>query len=435
MLLYVLALLTFLIFTVLFYRKPKVETYVLFVIYALPFLDLKIIPVYLGYLRVFDAITLVGFIFLFKEFIFFSRPLKYSGYFILGLLFFILSVISGLNAEFGFSNYFFYYPIITVFIFLRFLFISFENNFDHWKIINAFKTAYIFALFFMTLQFMFGLKFTLTPDIGVNVFNEDTGVTRYQGIFGDSQLNGQFLAMGSFMFLLFQQNISLQKKYLNYCGFTLGVVYLILAGSRSAVGGFLVGLLLLFLLSNLRVKVYGLVLGFIAIASLFLFAPDNAIFSRSGNLSNDLDFRQSIWEETIIIIENHPFLGVGLGNFQEFTSKYNQDLYLEIAPGEFLFFTQPENGYLKILAEHGIIAFALFSLFFIIPFLNVTKGIFFSSVNKKTYFLIAALCSWLVAFNTVYTLTDYRILLLIALILFFTIVVFSKEDRILNETL
>ncbi|MGO4918559.1 O-antigen ligase family protein [Maribacter spongiicola] len=315
------------------------------------------------------------------------------------------------------------------------MFISFENNLNQWKVLNGFKTAYIFALAFMTLQFMFGLKFTLTPDIGVNVFNEDTGVTRYQGIFGDSQLNGQFLAMGSFMFLLFQQNISIQKKYLNYCGFILGVVYLILAGSRSAVGGFLVGLLFIFLLSNLRVKVYGLVLGFIAISGLFLFAPDNAIFSRSGNLSNDLDFRQSIWEETIIIIENHPFLGVGLGNFQEFTSKYNQDLYLQVGPGEFLFFTQPENGYLKILVEHGIFAFALFSLFFIIPFLNVTKGIFFRSISKKTYYLIAALCSWLIAFNTVYTLTDYRILLLIALILFFIIVVFSKEDKILNETL
>lgn len=429
MLLYFIAFLTFVIFLVLFFRKPKVETYILFVLYAFPFLDLKLLPVYLGYLRVFDAITLIGVLILLKEFLAFSLPIKYLNYFIFGIIFCLLSIISGVNAEFGFQNYYFYYPIFTIFIFVRFLFVYCEKGVDQWKIINAFKTAYIFALVFMTLQFIFGIQFTLTANVGVNVFNEETGVIRYQGIFGDSQLNGQFLAMGSFIFLLFQQNISLQKKYLNYCGFVLGILYLILAGSRSAVGGFLVGLLLLFVLSNLRVKVYGLFLGFIAISGLFLFAPDNAIFSRSGNLSNDFDFRQSIWEETLIIIKNHPFLGVGLGNFQEFTSKYNQDLYLEIAPGDFLFFTQPENGFLKILAEHGIIAFAIFSLFFIIPFLNVAKGIFFQSINKKTYYLIAALCSWLIAFNTVYTLTDYRILLSIALILFLIIAIFSNEDK------
>lgn len=435
MLQYILALLTFLVFVVLIFRKPQVETYVLFVLYAFPFLNLKLLPVYLGYIRVFDAISIVGLLVLFKYFISFSSPSKYSVYAILGILFCVFTIISGLQAEFGFENYFFYYPIFTTFIFVRFLFIFCRDRLHQWKVLDAFKIAYISALLFMTLQFIFGLEVTLTSDIGTNVFNEDTGVIRYQGIFGDSQFNGQFLAMGSFIFLILQQNISLKKRRLNYLGFAIAILYLFLAGSRSGMGGFLVGILFLFMLSSVRIKIYGITLGLTALAAIYLVAPDNAIFARADNLGNDFDFRQSIWEETYGIIQENPILGIGLGNFQDYTTKYNQSLYLEESPGVFTYFTQPENGYLKILTEHGVLAFTIFCFFFILPFSKIAKHVFWQSVNPNALYLVAALGSWLTAFNTVYSLSDYRILLTVALFLFYLIVVFSKKFGIPNNDL
>lgn len=433
MLLYFIAFLTFVIFLVLFFRKPKVETYILFVLYAFPFLDLKLLPVYLGYLRVFDAITLIGVLILLKEFLAFSLPIKYLNYFIFGIIFCLLSIISGVNAEFGFQNYYFYYPIFTIFIFVRFLFIYCGNGLNQRKVINGFRTAYVFALVFMTLQFIFGLQFTLTANVGVNVFNEDTGITRYQGIFSDSQFNGQFLAMGFFLFLFLNKNISTKKLYFNYFGFLVAIFYIVLAGSRSAMGGFIVGIGFLFLVSNLRTKFYGIAIGLMAFIALYLVAPDNAIFARATNLDNDLNFRQSIWEETYNIIMEHPLLGIGLGNFQSYTTKYNQDLYLEVSPREFEYFTQPENGYLKILVEHGVLAFIIFCLFFIMPFFTMVKQFFFGTANRNEIYFIAALGSWLTAFNTVYTLSDYRIALTIAICLFFLIINYTKSNSLFVE--
>ena len=280
----------------------------------------------------------------------------------------------------------------------------------------------------MTLQILFGHRFVLNADIGLNVFNEDTGIVRYQGIFGDSQFNGQFLALGSFAFLILKPKTSIKIRYLNYGFFSLGVLYILLAGSRSAMGGFIIGLLFLFIFSELRIKIYGIILGVFAILSLYLIAPNNGIFSRADRMGNDLDFRQSIWQEAFEIIKEHPLFGIGLGNFQNYTLKYHQDLYLEISPGELLYFTQPENGYLTILVEQGGIVFAIFCLFFLTPIFNFLNSVFRRSIDLKALYIVAALGSWLTAFNTVYSLSDYRIELTVIMYLFLLIMITSKNN-------
>ena len=435
MLQYILALLTILVFMVLFFRKPQVGTYVLYVLTVLPLMNAKILPLNYGFVKTFDVITIVAFIFLFKEFLTFRRKIHYKTYLILGSLFCSITLISGVYSEFGFTNYYNYYPIFSIFIFVRFVFIFCREKLNRWKVLDAFKMAYMVALVFMALQLVFGHQITLYSDVGLNVFDEDAGITRYQGIFGDSQFNGQFLGMGSFIFLILKNKISLKNRYLNYLGFAVSIICLLLAGSRSAVGGFLVGLLFLFILSNLRVKIYSITVGLVAIAALYLIAPDNAIFARADNLGNDFDFRQSIWEETYGMIEENTILGVGLGNFQDYTTKYSQDLYLELSPAVFTYFTQPENGYLKILVEHGVVVFVIFGMFFMLPFFKIAQHIFSQSVSPNALYLVAALGSWLTAFNTVYSLSDYRILLTVALFLFYLIVVFSENSRISNNEL
>mgnify|MGYP003686037289 CR=1 FL=1 len=430
MLQYVIALFTILLFIVLFFRKPKIETYVLYVLITLPFLDTKILPLAFGFVRSFDVITLIALAFLLKEFFLFDYKIKYKVYLILGILILLFSLLSGLNSEFGFSTYYAYYPLFTIFIFIRFLFLySNKVNGSNWKILKALKTGYLIALIFMTVQIVVGPNFSLYSGLGLNVLNEETGIIRYSGVFAESQFNGQFLAMGCFIFLIIPTSISKSKQLLNYFGFTLSMFYLLLAGSRSAMGGFLIGLILLFIFSDLRIKIYGVLLGVFALISFFIVAPDNGIFSRADNLGDDLDFRQSIWEESYDIFQEYPILGVGLGNFQDFTLKYKQDLYLEISPGEFLYFTQPENGYLKILTEQGSVVFLVFSLFFLIPFLQFAYNVFWIKANPTAKYLIAALLCWLTAFNTVYSLSDYRLLLVVSTILFYLTVFVSSNTK------
>jgi len=430
MLQYIIAFFTVLVFLVLFFLKPKIETYVLYVLTAMPFLDTKILPLAFGFVKAFDVITIITLVFLSKEFLLINYKLKYRVYTVLGILLVLFSLLSGLNSEFGFSTYYAYYPLFTIFIFIRFLFLfSNKVNGSNWRILKALKTGFLIALIFMTVQIVIGPTFSLYSGLGLNVLNEETGIIRYSGVFAESQFNGQFLAMGCFIFLIIPTSISKSKQLLNYFGFALSMFYLLLAGSRSAMGGFLIGLILIFIFSDLRIKIYGVLLGVFALISLFIIAPNNGIFSRTDNLGDDLDFRQSIWEESYHIFLENPILGIGLGNFQDFTLKYKQDLYLEISPGELLYFTQPENGYLKILTEQGIVVFLIFFLFFLIPILEFAYNVFWIKANPTAKFLIAALLCWLTAFNTVYSLSDYRLLLIVSTILFYLIVFASSNIR------
>lgn len=419
MLQYVLAFLTVTTFVALFIKRPNVETYILFVITLMPLMNAKILPLAYGFVKTFDVITLLALLILNKEFLLANNKIIHKLYLILGLLFITITLLSGLNSEFKFANYYNYYPIFTIPIFLRFLFVFYSTEENRLKLISAFKLSYTFFLLFIFLQVIFGLQVSIYGSIGVNVFDEETGVTRYPGFFAESQFSGQYLALGSFVFLQKQTDSIFKKLYFNYIGFACSIVFMLLAGSRSAMGGFLIGVSLIFLLSNIKVKVIGISLGISAIALLYLLVPNNGIFSRTDNLGDDLGFRQSIWKETYEIIKNKPVLGIGLGNFENYTSKYNQSLYLEAEPGVFIYFTQPENGYLKILVEHGVLAFAIFLLFFISLLLKIGIHLFYKSANQNAIYIVAGLLSWLTAFNTVYSLSDYRILLAVSIFLFY----------------
>ena len=125
-------------------------------------------------------------------------------------------------------------------------------------------------------------------------------------------------------------------------------------------------------------------------------------------------------------------LGIGLGNFKDYTAKYNQNLYLEIEPGVYEYFTQPENGYFKILVEHCVIAFIIFCLFFILPFLKIARHIFFKSVRPHSIYVVASLLSWLTSFNTVYSLSDYRILISISI---FVLYLINVSPEVIKKTI
>ncbi|WP_300021574.1 O-antigen ligase family protein [uncultured Maribacter sp.] len=433
MLQYILALLTISVFVVLFIRKPQIETYVLYVILVLPLMNTKILPLAYGFVRTFDVITVLALLFLTKDLIKFYHKIQHKTYLLIGILFCCITVVSGLYSEFGFGTYYNYYPIFNIFIFVRFLYLFLNHSSKNiWLFLSAFKIAYIFALLFVSLQILIGPQISLYSGFGINVLDNEIGVVRYSGIFTEPQLNGQFLAMGSYLFLIYNSEWSQFKKYYNFFVFIISFLFILMVGSRSAMGGFLIGLIILFLFSNIRIKVLSLILGFLAAVIAYIAIPSsNGIISRSGDIEGDLDFRQSIWEETYGIIKEKPLLGIGLGNFQEYTAKYHQDLYLEQAPGVYTYFTQPENGYLKILVEHGLIAFGLFCLFFLYPFTKFAIKIFKHSINFNSIIIFAAICSWLIAFNTVYTLSDYRILIMVAFLLTVFEVIQRKVDRII----
>ena len=429
MLQYIIALITILAFGYFIFKKPTVETYVLFVAFSLPFIDTKILPLAYGLVKVFDVLTVVALVLFFKEFISFKASSKGKIYAVLVVLFWILLVLSKMNSAYPFNNLHFIYQPFTIFIFARFLIIYLEQKpMALNKFISAFQLSVIILVAVVYIQLLVGTSFTYSTDLSTNIVNADSGLVRYPGLFQDSQICGQFLAMGSFSFLYFKPTIELKKKKRYLLFFGLTIIAIFLAASRSSIGGFAIGVGFLLLFQNNKIKLIAASLGIGFAMLVFIAQPKEGVFSRTASISEDYLFRKSIWDETGDIIREYPLLGIGFANFQKYIIRYKQDLYLEKkGGGEFYYFNQPENGYLKVLVEQGYLGFFIFVALLLIPIINVILDARIIRADKRITYPIAAVLAWAVAFNSNYSLLDYRILLAVAI--FVSLTIFSGENK------
>jgi O-antigen ligase len=426
--------LTLLLFIInIFYKGNTVQSCLLFILALLPLMDIKVTYEAYGGFKTFDIICFYCFIFLFKDFITINLESRNNFYFVLFVLFSIIILLGGLASEFPGKTYLSLLKTLPVFIFARFLMTEcFKDESFFPRVIKALKTSYVIALVFMAIQVVVGLKFTFYPGLSPNTIDPVFHIIRYPGVFYDSQAHGQYLAMGSFLFLYVEKGSARKIYALNYLVFVLAVVAISLAGSRSAFGGFIAGLLLVFLMTAKQYRIYGIILmvgGFILLKA---FSFHSGVFDRAENLSEDLLFRQQLWKEAFDISKKHPYLGIGANNYQNYVIRHSQDQYLEVEDGQLVYFDQPENGYLKIMVELGFIGFAIFALYLIVPLVRgasyAIKGIY----DNRVAFFMAALVSWMVAFNTVYSIYDYRLLIMVATLIVL-IVAYPLKEEIIEE--
>ena len=393
-------------------------------------MDQKITPEAWGGFKVFDVISFYSLIFLIKEFLTISLRSRNNYYFVLFVAFILIFLFGGLASAYPGKTYLNLIKILPIFIFARFFLIECYKDYSfHVKAIKAIKISFLLAVGFLIIQVVIGLKFTFYPSLHPNTIDPIFKIIRYPGVFYDSQAHGQFLAIGSFLFLYTKDEIFKKKPYINYIIFIIIVIGIILAGSRAAFGGFVVGLIIVLFLAAQKYRVYGIIFALLAAGMFMLIAPKSGVFDRAENLSEDYLFRQSIWKEAFEISKAHPYLGIGYGNYKSYIKKYAQNQYLEIEDGELVYFDQPENGYLKIMVELGFIGFAIFMLFLITPivkgFLNYFKNIY----DAKIACFIASLMSFIVAFNTVYSIYDNRLLLMMTSLIILLIAYPTKETQ------
>jgi O-antigen ligase len=414
-LIYILPVLTLVFFFAqIFFKGNTVQACLLFILSSLPLMDLKITSESWGGFKTFDFICFYCFLFLFKDFTIIKLKSGNNLYFFLFALFFITILLSGFTSDFPNRTYLNLFKVLPIFIFARFLIT--EVNKDpsfHMKAIDALKVSYILAICFLFIQTIVGLKFTFYPFLARNTVDPVFQIIRYPGVFYDSQGHGQFLAMGSFIFLLIQPNSSTKKRIVNYSFFVLCIVGIALAGSRAAFGGFAVGLFIVFVMAANRYRIYGSILMVLVIVFFLFFSPKTGVFNRTENLTEDYLFRESIWKEALEISKENPLLGIGLGNYQSYIIRHAQNQYLEIENGELVYFDQPENGYLKILVELGFIGFTIFVLFLLLPLKRGFISWKNNGADRNVVFLMASLASWVIAFNTVYSISDYRLLIMV----------------------
>jgi hypothetical protein len=435
---YILPFVTLLIFGFVFHKSTPnkegatVRTYLLFVLYMIPFMDLPVVKAAFGGYKTFDALSYYSCIVLFDKFITtsFYKHKTYYSFLFLNLTLIVL--VGSLLSEFQNESLLLFFRLFPVFIYARFLILECLSHPSFYlKVIRVLKISYLISMCFLLVQLIVGVQFSFYTKLHGNAFGLGDSAIRYPSYFYDSQTYGQFLALGSFIFLYIDNEIKKNSTVINYSFFVASVFTLILVGSRSAFGGFGVGLVFLFLFAGSRFRKYGIITVILSASIYAILSPTSGIFSRTENVDEDLKIRSSIWQQAYEIAEAHPYFGIGNGNFQKHTQHYVQGLYLD-DEFEYIYFDQPENGYLKILSEFGFIGFGIFLLFFLTP---ITKALILNlknNFNDKIIILAAGLVSWLVSFNSFYSLSDNRVLIMVATFLVL-IITYPGKNITLNN--
>jgi O-antigen ligase len=190
----------------------------------------------------------------------------------------------------------------------------------------------------------------------------------------------------------------------------LSMIALLFTGGRAGLGGWLIGLLIVIVLGNAQYRMAIISVAILVSIFIYNFSDTIPIFNRA-DLADSYEFRYAIWQDAFAIFLDHPFFGIGMGNYANYVSIHNPDQYW-ISDNDVTFFDHPESGYLKLLTEFGLIGF-LAVMFFIIKPIYTGVVLYFKTKDLSLLILVSALFTWLIGFYTVYSFGDIRIKILI----------------------
>ena len=418
-----------LFFIYFFYTGANRAAYLLYAVFFMPFMDLGVTPAAFGSLTVFDMISFATVFLCYKDFIHVSK--KNTGYLYLFLIFIVLLFLGSLASEFPAKSIISILSVIAPFIYMRLLLKELSaDEFFLPKIINALKFAGATAVAFIIIQMLAGIQFTFYQDLNQNVF--DNGKIRYPGFFRDSQMNGLFLAMLSYLFLLNLKKAN-NPSINNYIFFGVSIVAVILAGSRSGMLGFAAGLffLIVFVGGNFRINamIFGVLIG----GLLLFFADSFVLFKRFDSVDDSINFRSNIWDGAYEIFKENYALGIGINNYQAYAKLHSQDQFLLVDDDEYMFLDSPENGYLTFLTEFGLFATVALFLLILSPALNVLYTFIRGKKVITSFFFVAPVICWLLSFTTLYTLSDSRIVIVLCSYIAFAIA-YPSDPKPVNES-
>ena len=406
----VLLVFSLFIFQMLFTKSDKNKGFILFIIFTLPFLSIDIFP-YFGNITTFECLTFLFYLFFYK-----SKNVEVPNgglYFFLFISLILVSIIGAFNAatltnetSIAIIQY------SCIFAFAKIVVSECFGNIEFYhSVINALKVTLVFSLFFLLCQFIFGVNFSLEKSLNSNVLVLD--VIRYPSFFQDPQKYAQFLSATSFLFLIKGKNTN-HLPIVNLLFVCLSFIALLFTGGRAGLGGWCVGFLIFLIFSNNQFKIVSIIVILLLSIVVYYFSESFSMFQRSS-VGDAYDFRISIWQDALNIFNQHPFFGIGIGNYSNYVSVHNPDQFWS-SDNRITYFSHPESGYLKILTEFGIVGFILVITFMLFP-IFLAFNYFRKSKDINVVLIISAFSSWLVGFYTVYSFDDSRIRIVIVILI------------------
>ena len=416
-----LAVLMLFFYAMLFTKEDNNKSYLKFIFIAYPFLGIDLLPSIIS-TTLFVFITLIFLIFFHKR-----NPTKHTGsfpYFYL-FLFLLLSIGVGLflSPDLSKDTITDFVQLLAVFFFAKVLIdeVLLDLGFRT-TILHCMKITLMFSFIFLVFQFIFGPSFSFAKSQNINVAG---GISiRYPSFFQDPQKYAQYLSASSMLMLLLPGNFKGKTSQfgLILCG--ISVIALLFTGGRAALGGWLIGLLIVIVLGNAQYR--AAIVSVVILVSLFIYNFSDAIpIFKRDDLGEAYAFRYAIWQDAFAIFQDHPFFGIGLGNYANYVSVHNPDQYW-ISDNEITLYDHPESGYLKLLTEFGIVGF-LAAMFFILKPIFEGIAMYFKTKDLSLLILVSSITTWMIGFYTVYSFGDIRIKLLIVSIV--CMLIASSKDN------
>jgi hypothetical protein len=392
----------------IFHKGDKNQAYLLFVMLAYPFLHILIFTNQ----GLFEVISILFFFLFYKQKSTGNSEVISYGYLFALFCFVLIIGLIVSPIEFDSDNIKDTRRLFPIFIYGKILIEEclHDENFTR-KIMHGFSIILLVALAFLAIQMVVGLNFKLVNTLNPNVMIRNG--TRYPGFFSDPQQFSQFLGALSFFCLIpwKEEKVPTWK----YAASGLAVVGILAAGGRAGLMGWALGLFFYLMFSNPKRKMAILFMGLILGTVAFYFQDNLAIFNRGTDLNETYDFRAQIWNDALEIFMDHPFFGIGIGNYAPYVFLHYPDQLLLIN-NEIVSFDQPESGYLLFLTELGGLGFLCIMLFALLPIMR-SFFFYFRSHNLQYILLISAICCWLIGFYSTYSLGDVRIMILVGTIL------------------
>jgi O-antigen ligase len=279
------------------------------------------------------------------------------------------------------------YLLLLVLLFL----VTVTTRHEESKVLGLCK-AFILSAIIQSIVGIFqyyGLAFTDIPGANATPY----GLMANRNLFGSAQM----LLLPFVLFAFYKG--SKAWKYASGLALVLIIISLVISQTRSAWLGtiviIVVSLLLVLIFSpaNRKKWIIGSLSGFVGIALIIflLIASDNedslskSVKERAATMTLRLDSttasganadeRVKIWKKTIAMIKDHPFTGVGPGNWRVAVAPYGGN-ELVWAHGNYVP-DRPHNVYLHITSETGlpgaILYFGMWTLIAVIAFKVLMK--------------------------------------------------------------
>ncbi len=256
----------------------------------------------------------------------------------------LLLLLYSLFSLFKTCNFAFTLMQIFMFVSLYLLLIMVINVFDNKDSIRRFTVSFLVIGGIKMLQVI--LK-KLLPDMGYQL-----PLFFSHSMANDNHLAGYLtiivLVAGGIFF--FKKEIKKSIKICLFLYLTIGFILIFLANSRSGLIAVLFSFLILIYIKNKKFLIAGLVVVLMTLIYCFFFSNIGREFKRGDVHSYE---RLIIWEDTLNLWSDYPIFGSGLGTFRDYYPRYKRMEGTYTAQ-------YAHNEYLNLLAEMGIVGFALF---------------------------------------------------------------------------